>query len=728
MNKYFKVEAQSILTLGRDSIKDHTTAILELVKNAYDADADWVEVSIKCLQAKPSIRIADNGIGMTEKDIEEKWLRIGFSDKKEIENKVSKKGRRKTGEKGVGRLSAARLGSVLQIRTAAKNKTFGLEVDWADFDQKGHVLHEVPLKVLPNPSISVPKNRGHNETGSGTELLITKLAQEWTSDDLEKLDRELSLLISPFRKVKDFQIVLTSDLEGYDIKRIESEMYFEAIVTLNATYNPTTNKLRCHTKIIDEAKKVSKDIPISLVLSRGRRANQGNKAGKLRCGPVELTLLSYLQKDDPFEGVSLKKQDIRMFLENNAGIKIYRDDVRVKPYGDLREPEGDWLELGKRFASNPAGASRQSYRVTPNRMVGAVFLTRDNNQNLIDSTSREGLIKGDAFKDLSELVLGCVRLLETTYHQRFIVEKEKGRRDSIQRVENLGQELNEIFREIRRIAPAIVELDTQSGGQAIERLEEFSERIPDLQEAIKDIQLQNVIFRGLATIGIASSVFGHETQTLISSLVNSVNLIKKALRKSTPDIDMAIEEVEDAINFADRIGSWGEFALARVRRDKRRRKTNDVTVIVNNILKELEPPFESVGIEMRRDLESVNAVTIAMDMEAIVINLLTNAYYACSEKGGKRVISVQLHNVTKDSVPGFELIVSDSGAGVLKEFENRIWEPLFSTKSDTKKRQVGTGLGLSIVDSIVKDFGGQRSVGKDKDLHGAKFVLWFPDK
>jgi len=295
-------------------------------------------------------------------------------------------------------------------------------------------------------------------------------------------------------------------------------------------------------------------------------------------------------------------------------------------------------------------------------------------------------------------------------------------------VESIGAELNDIFQEIRRIRPAIVRLDSQAGSQTLEKLDEFSERLPDLQDAIKEIQLQNVIFRGLATLGIASSVFGHETQTLISSLTNSVNLVKKALQKAKPDLELAIEETNEAVVFAERIGNWGEFALARVRRDKRRRKTNDVTGIVERILDEIEPPFNSVSIDIEKHLGRVVAVTIAMDLEAVLINLLTNAYYVCSERGGKRTIRVELRNSSRKSVPGFELIVADSGPGIPSEFENRIWEPLFSTKVDAKNRQSGTGLGLSIVDSIVKDFAGERSVERDTKLGGAKFRIWLPAK
>src|SRR6266487_4928903 len=111
--KHFKVDARAMLTWGRDSIKDHTTAVLELVKNSYDAGAKIVEVSICATpqdQSKRLIRIADDGVGMTSRQVDRNWLRIGYSEK--LKARTARFGRRKTGEKGVGRISADRLGAI----------------------------------------------------------------------------------------------------------------------------------------------------------------------------------------------------------------------------------------------------------------------------------------------------------------------------------------------------------------------------------------------------------------------------------------------------------------------------------------------------------------------------------------------------------------------------------------------------------------------------------------
>src|SRR5580698_1925512 len=159
MAKHFSVDARAMLTWGRESIKDHTTAVLELVKNSYDAGATIVEVQIWTglfAVGGRHVRIADDGIGMSSKDVENYWLRLGYSAKRE--DKFTPRGRRRTGEKGIGRISADRLGAVLELRSQAESKpAVGLRVNWNDFESPGQDLGIVDVEELQHVSFSVPR-------------------------------------------------------------------------------------------------------------------------------------------------------------------------------------------------------------------------------------------------------------------------------------------------------------------------------------------------------------------------------------------------------------------------------------------------------------------------------------------------------------------------------------------------------------------------------------------
>ena len=117
-----------------------------------------------------------------------------------------------------------------------------------------------------------------------------------------------------------------------------------------------------------------------------------------------------------------------------------------------------------------------------------------------------------------------------------------------------------------------------------------------------------------------------------------------------------------------------------------------------------------------------------MDIESILVNLMTNAYTACRLKPGKRIINITVQNKDKHNKAGFSIIVSDSGPGIAKEFEHRIFEPLFSTKIKAlkKSKSVGTGLGLTIIKSIVEDLQGDITFDHDSILGGARFIVWLP--
>lgn len=717
--KVFTVDARAILTLGRDSIKDHTTALAELVKNSYDADATMVEVEIHTKSKPAFIRVADNGSGMTEDDVDKRWLRIGYSEK--VTDKVSTRKRRKTGEKGIGRISADRLGSVLELRTKASDRPFALRVNWDDFNVKGKDISTIPIRVIEKPNLTLPVDEKRPEIDTGTELIIEGLRQDWMEDDIRNLHRELSMLVSPFRTMSDFTITLLNDItEAYNGK-VESEVNENSLLTLAGSFDGE-EKLTYTIQDRDAKGKPKPQVALWNELSQSKRP------AKPRCGAVSVTLMFFPQKKANIRGGKFSLSEIKEYVRENYGVRIYRDEIWVKPYGNPEATEGDWLDLGGRVASNPAGPGRRDFRMGPKQLVGAVFVSRDNNEKLIDSASREGLVHGNAFYDLRRLVLGCVNLLEARYHQKFKEEKDKARKGvrPTEEVKELSRELTVLKRDLRHIAPMLSKVAEHNVSLALDKVNSVVEKIQETQKSISELQSQASIYRGLATIGIAASVFGHETQTSISNFVGATYNASRLLRKPSPDIIQALEQIESAKEYADQVSAWGAFALTRVQRDKRTRQKHPIHQLADDLIQEIKPAMTALNISVGKKLNPVEGRFFAMDLEAILLNLLTNAYFACQQKNRKRAICVLLHPKKEDGVEGFELVVSDTGPGVPKQFIERIWEPLFTGKTNEQGKQVGTGLGLAIVQSIVDELGGVRRVNTDPELKGARFTVWLP--
>jgi signal transduction histidine kinase len=751
MAKHFSVDARAMLTWGRESIKDHTTAVLELVKNSYDAGSTIVEVQI-CTglfaDGGPHIRIADDGIGMSAKDVEERWLRLGYSAK--LEEKFTARGRRRTGEKGVGRISADRLGAVLELRSQAESQpAVGLRVNWNDFELPGRDLEGIDVEELELINFSVPSPSRWDDTKEayrpapsplpngtdrpGTELMIRNLRQDWDAQDIQELRRLLALLTSPIEQVKDFQVRIDNNIDTacngvvpsplLESAAIEADFALgsKGDVTGTITYTRSNSRRRAKAPV---------SMPFEqLVHPKPRSGAQSSPAALVeRLGPVSARLLFYPQRAETVRGLDLDLADLREFLKLNAGVRVYRDGIRVPPYGDQGRPEGDWLALGDRKARNPAGPARPDFRVSPHQLVGAVFIGRDTNPELIDTSGREGLVAGEALGLLKSFLIGCLTQLETQYHKLFVssskrpAEKVASPRDT---VDELRVELSDLASSIRNAKETLPPQVAEQSKDVVEKLASATQKLKQADKAFEELSSQAAVSRTLATIGIAAATFGHETQRGLDSMRATLEAASLLLKNGEETHDV-LDELQKAIRESEKVSAWGAFALGRVRRDRRVRRITDIDELVDKLLDEIVPAMEASSITLQRDLSTVRARVFAMDIECVTINLLTNAYYFSKQSSRERCVAVTLRPRKNLGRRGFDVVVADSGPSVAAAIRDRIWDPLFTTKTDDSGKEIGTGLGLALVNAVVQDMEGTRSVEQDPRLKGALFRVWFP--
>lgn len=722
----FKVDARVLLSLGRESIKDQTTALMELVKNAYDADANHVQIEIPLQSDSDQVlKIKDDGVGMTSQDINDKWLRIGYSHKRE--NRTSDKGRRATGEKGVGRLSADRLGAGFELRSRSRAGVVAVSVNWDDFDVDGTELGAIAVIDVPGVSPELPVRSPHQN--HGTELVISKLRQPWSDEEIDSLEVELSTLVPPNTLKGDgFSIWMRRGQDGA-LEGLEPPFAGDSQLEFNGDFDssgrlsyrvsekPVGNGARRHQirqgKIPWVQLSGTKEVPLYTV------------------GRISVSLKFYLRS-----GMSLKNlrmSDLRDYLDTYGGVRIYRDNVRVKPYGDPSHAEGDWLGLSARKAANPAAASRKDFRISANQLVGSVFIGRDTNPLLKDSAAREGLVLGAGYSQLRAAVFACVTVLETIYHERFVSAKtqQSGNEDSLPDVVgDIKAGLKEVREELARAGQSSSGSTAANTSKLLlssaEKIDGIAKRILQAEREIEDLAGQATVYRGLATVGISSAVFGHETESSLAQAKLSSGLAAKLLNRDVPKIAASIDEMGKASRAIERVSVWGQFALARVKKDKRRRIKLDVCKIVAALVEEMRPLFAGSTIELTSTINGVLEMrAFQMDIEALTLNLLTNAYYAAGRSKKNRKVHVQVApGVTSGTLI---LSVEDSGPGIAKEHLSQIWTPLFSTRTDDKGKSTGTGLGLSIVQSIAKELKATCTVtGHAAALGGAKFEVEIP--
>jgi signal transduction histidine kinase len=745
----FSVMARVAMQLGRESISNSIIAITELVKNAYDADAEEVSIRFQGLNTtNPVLVISDNGIGMTETQLRENWMVIGTPNKATTSRSVGKK-RVLTGEKGLGRLGLDRLCQVAIVQSFTEDRPRGIElvVDWSkyenNFDKLEDIAHNIYSisKNVKDPVMGLPIR-----VAQGTYIVLQGLKDQWSEDFLRELKQELSLLISPFSGKNDFTISISSgmDWKGFDGKIGSSEILDAA-----------------EWQIIAEINKESK---VSYTMSSPQFANIftllqtpwserfKGKNDSSECGSLRFEMYFYPRKDVNIEDISFSRKQVSDFLDVNQGVRIYRDGFRVKPYGQPNG-EGDWLTLSYRRQQSPGGVTQNGWRVGYNQVVGAVFLTKYDNPNLIDQTNREGIVEGQAFNDMRMFVRDAIGFFETN---RVRFERERLQEDSLEKVREQAEEKTKesaiVVKNLQGTAQQVSEiLETVRDTGDVERLNqaksllqdvvvEVSETVSNAQEAQRkfaeatreqeaEFQRQKDTLANLASLGILAAGFGHETLGSSNLVLANAKLlqdnIKDGLFMVMPDLRDEIEQSLDTLLYeTGKIETFAEFMLQNVSRDKRERKAVRLDTVVRKIFAYFQKSLSEKNIVVEFDfpLDGVRPVlAFEIDWQSIFLNLITNSVWAIVESSSiVRKIRVKM----KENSENLEIRFADSGCGLAAGTERNIFLPTFSTKRSEDGIIVGTGMGLTIVKSFVGEYrNGSIDVISPCDLGGAEFVI-----
>lgn len=414
---YFEPSARLQRFLGRELISDPNLAIVEFVKNAYDGGAR--EVVVEFLLARrtkesQAITISDDGVGMTLDDFKQHWMHPGFSYKAGKQTARSTKRRTQAaerqanrvpvGEKGLGRLAAGRLGEHMEVftRPSANDPWLHVSVDWADFDDMSQALNKVPI------AYELLNDWDEGRFSTGTIVKIRNLSLDWSGmvpgrkvagrSDLRigRLRQDLEILVAPLATPSptDFQVVLEAD---QPVKNFLGPVTRDQPAFIDYVYEFAVSE-RAGKVVIGRQVRRSAEI-----------AERVEQPERTSLAPLRLAPEEKLQSG-PFKGtlyyVPLSSRRWRE-LGYPMGVHLYRDGVRVDPYG---HGEDDWLGARARKAA------RQGYAaIQPNHLAGFVLISRGANPELVDMSNRQGLVENEgslnflryarlAFSDFEELV------------------------------------------------------------------------------------------------------------------------------------------------------------------------------------------------------------------------------------------------------------------------------------------------------------------------------------
>lgn len=694
----FKSQARIIRTLGDRLISGEVAAIIELVKNAYDADAKTCHIEIN--PSKDSLVIEDDGQGMSLLDVQTKWAELGTDNK--FRNTVTKSGRSVLGNKGIGRLAAAKLGRYIKIQsTTEHNRDLNsIIVDGLDWD----AFSETENTYIDDIKFYVEEISGGES--AGTKLIITGLNQDWDKDKLEILVRELRKLISPISQSdNDFDIFLNLDAFTQTTCGFDGSELINGQQTLFSLIDEAQNKVRnkiesfplldacdytfgakySSNKIQGILKINNAKIEHSIEVSVGDDVNLGEGLIQLNIFDRDADSLQntfvkagVISKEDK---KSLKLQDARRLIDELSGIAIYRNEFRVRPYGDK---DSDWLNLAERRVQNPSKCLEQK------QVSGLIVVDTPENSGLLERSSREGFEHNNNYNAFKSLLLKALHEIETL---RFAHNSRTGKNRK-----EPNAAVKSAFSSLRDKAD-LTNIEKFSDEFSNEKKKEFKAAVTEyktsLDKLIGIIQERQSILEARSTLGFILTEVIHEAKHPTSAVgSNLISLSKRVKNKWSEDISKPVSE-ELLENFTADIDHIGRLEDLLKRLDPlinvRRKKSYEFYVyeaIKKSILLYQERADRAgILIEHIEPEDDYQMTGLEVDLSTAIINLIDNSIYWHEQRQTTQPLLKIYYTNDSDAL---HIHIEDNAGGVSEKYQDAIFNVGFTTKEE------GAGLGLSI--------------------------------
>lgn len=513
---HFDISAYVVRQLGDELISDEVTALMELVKNSYDADADFVNVVIdtegvysdhelKYKSHKGYILIEDNGDGMTRDEIVSGWLTISISKKRamKLNGVTTQKGRTPLGEKGLGRLSTQRLANKIEIITNHDEEPSAYHVyfNWNDFTEET-LLSKVDVEIKPVEKKLIPK---------GTKLILLDVKDKpaWINENAIRIKSKLSQLIYPKKRKRPFSIYLTINKNKVELDFISEKV--KEVAVSRYSFDFKEDKLTILGSIkLNKLKGTDRENYISLIESDNGKGfykfisnpeNKKNYISNLKyvgdrgifidfkriISTDDIKLITVKDKKGKdvilnpgnFNGEideynfakdttdisaieEIFKNDFSLFtkyIQEQAGIRVFRDGFGIRPFGLDGE---DWLKLG---GGQTSGSSY--YGIRPGNVTGFIEIGADTNPDLHEKTDREGIIDNAYYKNFYAInkrvieeinsLLESVRRAYNEFRKQFGIDKTglKHQSDVFNLMKKTGEEAQNLLSHVKELGEGI---------------------------------------------------------------------------------------------------------------------------------------------------------------------------------------------------------------------------------------------------------------------------------
>lgn len=690
----FQPRARLLLQLGEQLIRNESVALLELIKNSYDAYASTVTISMSKIHnpAEGEIIIEDDGVGMSADIIRNVWMQPGSDYKSKIVNSIKKRkhGQRvPIGEKGIGRFGVHKLGNTIELisKTEAGKEVF-LQINWKQFE-KDTKLQNIRVDL-------VERKAEHFKNGrSGTLIKIKALKKVWDRTSVREIYRAATSLSSPFGTLDSFNVLFKLDeqdwLKGL-IKYNEIEEFAlyhaEGVIENNLLkeFNYRFTPWESMTKLEDRSSRKKNIRMVEEVKDENsRKKRQVNIDIKnFKIGEIKIKIAVFDRDPRILNFGVTDKEGFKTYLDLNGGMRVFRDGIRIFNYG---EKDNDWLKLDIKRINRPGET------ISNNLFIGAVYLDRLHSLGLKEKTNREGFIEDEAYDQFQKSI---------NFFLDKVLTERKIDKDKLRKIYGSTSVSEPVIGKLKELKVKITAVVPKA------HRNEVLKTIKGIEEDYKSIT--NIYTRSSAA-GLSLSIVIHEVEKIVGELIKAVkeiptnkylidliNTLSKTVNDYASFIKQSSRAKEDLMLLLNRALSSIQFRL----------KAHKVTIIE----KYKERPNVNTSVKCTANL-----------FVSSIINLIDNSiWWMTYANKSKRKIYIDILT----NYDGYiSVLIADNGPGFSIPPEEAV-KPFISDKPD------GMGLGLHLADTMMTTLKGKLIFPQEHDLkipdefqNGAKIIMAF---
>ena len=668
----WRFDVSTFRLIGRDLITDRITALFELVKNCYDANAQNVNVKFQNVAAGEDgavITIEDDGFGMSFEDIRDKWMVIGTSSKRKEPYTPAPFTRKCVGEKGIGRFAVDKLGDKVTIITkkAGAKEWLSVEIDWTAYYNSQSNESITLFTDIENQYKFIACN---DISASGTKLVITGVREVWTKTDIDRFISEVSKIVSPYANLSyPFYVKVNAPSYGID-----------AVATRNQN-----------------------DVNIATVGFSLSYDNESRTQDSVHFDEKSNTIVVNQVPLKSFGGINMKvfyfdeaaRKRYRKEFPNNEidGIKIYRDGIITTPFAESKKKDDekrDVLGIDKRVWENIFD------RVSSREIIGIVEITMSDNPKIIDATNRQDFVDNEEYRELKRFIITQLDAIE--HYKKFArTQKKKKTQDTLDATGEIIQDFITSVETITKDKPELKKSFEPVLQQAKKTDKAVKSVIKERKEAEEEFSRKENIYMSIMSLQEYAIHITHAVRTTLNKIRDRVEYFKNFFPNPSEN-DLFLEYAQEMYDEFMVLNRVIDYMLSYSQSNLQPEDIN-LSLTLTEVFAGYSDLLQSSGITLDTSLPKKMELknTNRQYFRDILQNLMDNSIKAVKDSKVK-IIKCTAYAEDDDLV----LLVSDTGCGIPKE--KREW--VFGLYNTTTEDQGGAGIGLYVVKTRVESLKG----------------------